>query len=85
MCAQTLRSKIVCECLGTTEAEIISAITAQHLSSVRQVTACTQAGDGCTACHPAIARYLSANRARQPRSHVAVSTYGAHSPNFSAR
>lgn len=55
--------KIVCECLGITEAEVVSAIEHEGLSTVRQVAACTDAGSGCTACHPAIREYL-ARRAR---------------------
>lgn len=50
---------MVCECLGVTEAEVVSAIRERGLTTVRQVTACTGAGGGCNACHPAIRAYLA--------------------------
>jgi NAD(P)H-nitrite reductase large subunit len=51
--------KILCECLGVTEDEVVAAIEGEGLRTVRQVTACTTAGAGCTACHPAIREHLA--------------------------
>lgn len=51
--------EIVCQCLGITEAEVLSAIRAEGLTSLKQVTACTDAGGGCRSCHPALAEYLA--------------------------
>lgn len=52
-------AKPACECLGISEAEIVAAIREKALRTVRQVTACTEAGGGCTACHPVIREYLA--------------------------
>ena len=60
-----MRSKLVCECLEVTEAEIVSAIRARGLTTVRQVTACTGAGGGCNSFHPAIRAHLAREAARQ--------------------
>ena len=63
-----MKDKVVCECLGVTEAEVVSAIRARGLTTVRQVTACTGAGGGCNSCHPALRAYLAREaRAAQPR------------------
>lgn len=82
------KGKIVCECLGVTEAEVVSAIRERGLTTVRQVTACTDAGGGCNACHPAIRAYLAREaRAAVPAAAAppAEPAYAASSPSFSAR
>lgn len=56
--------KYLCSCLEITEAQVASAIEEQGLSTLKQVTACTEAGGGCTVCHPAI-RALLERRARE--------------------
>ena len=52
------KSPVVCECLGVTEAEIVAAVRAEGLTTVKQVAACTDAGGGCNSCHPAIRALL---------------------------
>lgn len=82
------RSKVVCECLGVTEAEIVSAIRAEGLETVKQVAACTDAGGGCTSCHPAIREYLAReHRARAAREAAPSAGYSPapSSPIFSAK
>ena len=58
------RSKIVCGCYAVTEAEIVAAIRGEGLRTVAEVTACTDAGGGCSSCHPAIREYLARERER---------------------
>ena len=55
-------SEIVCQCLGITEARVLSAIRDGGLTTIKQVTACTEAGDGCRSCHPALHEYLARER-----------------------
>ena len=71
------KAKIVCECLGVTEAEVVSAIDREKLATVKQVSACTDAGSGCTACHPAIREYLQ----RAAKARAAVEAAGGHVPH----
>lgn len=59
-CARKLnpQHEIVCECLCVTEAEILKAIKEHRLKTVSDIVRFTQAGDGCTACHPRLKWYL---------------------------
>ena len=50
--------KVVCRCLGVTEAEIVTALTTLPISTLKELRACTGAGDGCTACHKQLRAYL---------------------------
>jgi len=50
--------KVVCRCLNITEQEIVSAITSQELTSLREVRGHTGAGEGCTCCHRVLKDYL---------------------------
>ncbi len=52
------RSHVVCPCLGVTEGEILDAIKTKEIGSVKDIIRYTQAGDGCTACHPLLREYL---------------------------
>lgn len=56
------KSPIVCDCLQVTEAELLSAVREEGLQTVKEVVACTGAGEGCTACHPLIRDYLERER-----------------------
>ena len=53
------KPKIVCECLKVTEHALLKAIQAKRLESVKDIINYTQAGDGCTACHPLLKEYLA--------------------------
>ncbi len=55
-------SHVVCPCLGVTEGEILEAIQTKEIGSVKDIIRYTQAGDGCTACHPLLREYLEAAR-----------------------
>lgn len=52
-------TKIVCECLGVTEADLIQAIRKHELESVKDIAHYTEAGKGCTACHSTLREYLT--------------------------
>ena len=55
-------SKIVCECLGVSEADLMEAIRKHELQSVKDIAHYTEAGKGCTACHSALKDYLKHKR-----------------------
>lgn len=50
--------KYLCECLKITEAQVATAIEEHGFCSLKEVTACTEAGAGCNVCHPAIKALL---------------------------
>jgi bacterioferritin-associated ferredoxin len=49
---------MVCHCLQVTEDQLVSALTTLELRTVREVRRLTGAGDGCTACHRKIQKYI---------------------------
>ncbi len=53
--------RLVCRCLRVTEAVLVSALTTGEIRSVQDIRRCTGAGDGCTACHRLLRRYLDGN------------------------
>jgi NAD(P)H-nitrite reductase large subunit len=48
------KKRYVCECLKVTEADVLAAICKHEIEDVKDIIRYTQAGDGCTACHPAL-------------------------------
>jgi NifU-like protein len=54
----------VCECLKVTEADVVEAIRAYGIRDIKDVIGYTQAGDGCTACHPALMKLCERERKR---------------------
>ncbi len=79
------RSKVICECLGVTETALVAAIQDEGLCTVKEVTACTEAGGGCTVCHPVIREYLVREARAQATREAVTAAYSLSSPNFSAR
>ena len=71
------RDRILCECLKVTEGKVLSCVRDGRACSVRQISACTGAGSGCTACHPALEALLEKEAPK--------SAYLPSSPSFSAR
>lgn len=51
---QALGAPVVCHCLGVTQDEVVSAVTAYELRSVKEVRRQTGAGSGCNCCHTRI-------------------------------
>lgn len=72
------RDRIVCECLKVSERQVCSVIRNGEACSLRQIGACTGAGTGCTACHPALEALLEKEAPKAP-------AYLPSSPSFSAR
>ena len=72
------RDRIVCECLKVSERQVCSVLRSGQACSLRQIGACTGAGTGCTACHPALEALLEKEAPR-------AAAYLPSSPSFSAR
>jgi len=72
------RDRIVCECLKVSERQVLSCVRDGKACSLRQIAACTGAGSGCTACHPALEALLE-------REAPKAAAYLPSSPSFSAR
>jgi NifU-like protein len=71
------RDRIVCECLKVAERQVLDCIREGRDCSLRQIAACTGAGGGCTACHPALEALLEKEAPKVPAY--------LPSPIFSAR
>jgi NAD(P)H-nitrite reductase large subunit len=50
--------RVVCRCLQVTESALVEALTTLQLRTLKDVRRHTGAGDGCTACHKRLCRYL---------------------------
>ena len=50
----------VCACLQITEQQLLDTLSNQPVCSLRDLRRTTGAGDGCTACHDVLSRYLNA-------------------------
>ena len=70
--------RIVCACLKVSERRVAACVRTGKACSVRQIGACTGAGTGCTACHPALEAILEKEAPR-------TAGYLPPSPSFSAR
>ena len=63
-----LAGKVVCNCFGVTEEEILRVVRENGLSTVEQVTNYTKAGGGCGKCKPDIEALLDQVRAERLES-----------------
>ena len=52
--------RYVCTCLRITECELLNTLSSANIRTLRDLRRTIGAGDGCTACHPALKRYLDA-------------------------
>jgi NAD(P)H-nitrite reductase large subunit len=50
--------RIVCRCLQVSETEILSAVETCGARTVKELGRCTGAGQGCTACHFALRKFV---------------------------
>ena len=50
----------VCTCLRITERELLGTLSLSGIRTLRDLRRSIGAGDGCTACHPVLQRYLDA-------------------------
>ncbi len=55
------QDRLVCRCLQVTEGALVEAVTTLGLRTLTDVRRCTGAGDGCTACHRLLKKYLEQN------------------------
>ena len=55
-------TEVVCHCLSVTETQIVEAITTCEIVDVKELSQCTGAGQGCTACHRLLRSYISRHR-----------------------
>lgn len=65
--------RVVCRCLKVTEATIVDSIITLGLSSVKQVSRATGAGEGCTCCHTQIRELLEVHAQPTAPADFAVS------------
>jgi bacterioferritin-associated ferredoxin len=59
--------RLVCRCLGITEAVLRKALLTFDLRTVQDIRRHTGAGDGCTACHGLLRRFLEGPAEPQPQ------------------
>ena len=52
--------RYVCACLRITEHELLSTLASTNVCTLRDLRRTIGAGDGCTACHRTLQRYLDA-------------------------
>jgi len=72
-CAQYRGDRIICSCLQVTEREVVTHIATLGLRSVPEVRCHTGAGDGCTACHRLLEKYIERHCQIEAKEAVAVS------------
>ena len=53
------KGKVVCECFGVTDNEMVRVIKENRLRTVEEVTHYTKAGGGCRRCHPQIEKLIA--------------------------
>ena len=53
-------SGYVCACLRITERDLLVTLSRPGIRTLRDLRRTIGAGDGCTACHPVLQRYLDA-------------------------
>lgn len=80
------KAKYLCECLKITEAQVVSAIEEHSFCTLKEVTACTEAGAGCNVCHPAIKALLE-RRAKEKslKGDPAPRVPHAHAPSYASK
>ena len=53
-------ARYVCACLRITECELLNTLSSADIRTLRDLRRAIGAGDGCTACHRTLQRYLDA-------------------------
>jgi bacterioferritin-associated ferredoxin len=69
---QTCPGRLVCRCLQVTEEVLLAVLENEDIRTVRDIRQHTGAGDGCTACHRTLCRYLELRLAQSPSSEPAI-------------
>jgi len=60
--------RLLCRCLRVTEAVVVEALTTLGVRTLKGLRQETGAGDGCTACHRLLQRYLERHAYAPPSS-----------------
>jgi NifU-like protein len=63
---QECTNRIICRCLQVTEAEVIAALATRDIRTLKDLRRHTSAGDGCTACHQELKKFLEEHRRPLP-------------------
>jgi bacterioferritin-associated ferredoxin len=50
--------RLICRCLQVTEETLLDALSRTEIRTVKELRVHTGAGDGCTACHRLLQKYL---------------------------
>jgi bacterioferritin-associated ferredoxin len=50
--------RFVCRCLQVTEDTLVEALSTRGIRTIKDIRLHTGAGDGCTACHSLLRKYL---------------------------
>jgi bacterioferritin-associated ferredoxin len=64
----TCPGRVVCRCLQVTEEVVLAVLGRENIQTVKDIGQHTGAGDGCTACHKVLRRYLELRLAQSPSS-----------------
>ena len=59
-------ARYVCACLRITECELLNTLSSADIRTLRDLRRTIGAGDGCTACHRTLERYLDARQEPAP-------------------
>ena len=54
----TCPGRVICHCLQITEEAVLTAVETLNIRSVKELRQHTGAGEGCTACHRELRRYV---------------------------
>ena len=67
----------VCGCLRITEQELLTTLATKNHWTIRDVRKTIGAGDGCTACHHVLKRYLTVHQTTEREDFTASSRLSA--------
>jgi bacterioferritin-associated ferredoxin len=56
--------RLICRCLQVTETELATALAVREIRTIQDIRQHTGAGDGCTACHKTLRKYLERHACR---------------------
>jgi bacterioferritin-associated ferredoxin len=63
--------RLICHCLQITETELVTALTVREIRTLQDIRQHTGAGDGCTACHKTLRKYLERHACRNATATLA--------------
>ena len=69
------RGGYVCSCLRVTECQLLETLAGSSIGTIGDLREVIGAGDGCTACHQRLNRYLEAHRRPAPAARNEADTH----------